>query len=45
MKSIIAQINESKIGVKSITIKKKDAKELDLKVGDYVRVRKLEEEA
>ena len=41
--SIISQVNESKIGVKSITIKKKDAKKLDLKDGDYVRIKKLEE--
>ena len=42
--SIISQVNESKIGVKSITIKKKDAKKLDLKDGDYVRIKKLEDE-
>ncbi len=42
--SIISQVSESKIGVKSIPLKKKDAKKLDLEDGDYVKIMKLEEE-
>ena len=39
--TIISQVNQSKIGVKSVTIKKKDAKKLDLEEGDYVLIKKL----
>ncbi len=42
--TIISQVNQSKIGVKSITIKKKDAEKLGLEEGDYVRIKKLEAE-
>ena len=41
---IIARVQESKIGVKTITIKKREAEDLNIKVGDYVIIKAMKDE-